>query len=71
LRFLQRKRTGVFKNSDAQQGPVRKTTAESAGLRHKRHRQPYVFFKENGPEFSKTPARGAPQSGKRQPNAPD
>ncbi|MDD9723250.1 hypothetical protein PVW51_21310 [Sulfitobacter sp. PR48] len=71
MRFLQRKRPGVFKNSGARQGPVRKTTAESAGPRHKRRRQPCVFFKENGPEFSKTPARGAPQSGKRQPKAPD
>jgi hypothetical protein len=39
--------------------------------RHKRRRQPYVFFKENGPEFSKTPARGEARSGKRQPKAPE
>ncbi|MFC6759609.1 hypothetical protein ACFQFQ_09115 [Sulfitobacter porphyrae] len=71
LRFLQRKRTGVFKNSDARRATIRKTTAESAGTRHKRRRQPCVFFKENGPEFSKTPTRGAPQSGKRQPKVPE
>jgi hypothetical protein len=60
LRFLQRKRTGVFKNSGARRATIRATTAERAGTRHMRRRQPCVFFKENGPEFSKTPARGAP-----------